>query len=61
MNGLVIDLEGGFQTPNLIMWPNNGSNSQIWQITDDTIKLRDQNLCIDSPGESKEIGTEIIA
>lgn len=61
LNGLVIDLQGGFQQPSLIMWPRNGSNSQIWQVGDDIIKLRDQNLCMDSPGGSKELGTEIIA
>jgi len=55
LNGLVVDLQGGFLNPNLIMWPRNGSNSQFWQVSDDLIKVRDQNLCMGSP-DIPEVG-----
>jgi len=62
LSELVIDIQGGLNNgAKLIMWPRHGGANQTWVVDGKQIKLRDHQLCFDSPGGKKEQGTQIIA
>jgi len=62
LSELVIDIQGGLNNgAKLIMWPRHGGANQTWVVDGTQIKLRDHQLCFDSPGGKKEQGTQIIA
>lgn len=62
LSELVIDVQGGVNNgAKLIMWPRHGNDNQTWVVDGQQIKLKNHNLCFDSPGGKKEQGTQIIA
>mmetsp|Transcript_33735 Transcript_33735/g.28466 ORF Transcript_33735/g.28466 Transcript_33735/m.28466 type:complete len:99 (-) Transcript_33735:370-666(-) len=43
------------------MWPKHGRANQTWAVSGKQVKLRDHDLCFESPNASTEKGTQIVA
>lgn len=62
LTSYVIDIECGLVDGNkLIFQDNNQSSNQLWQVENNTVRIKGHELCMDTENGSIEEGTSIIA
>jgi len=61
LNGLALDISGGRDTGELIMWPDNGADNQKWHFDDDFTIRSGLGSVLEVQGASLEDGARLVA